>query len=325
MKRFLFVVIIVLVIIWAWNEKSINPEYIINIDTVYIVKTNNVKIRKGASINTKILGKINKNDTVKGVLSNDWLNINGIDSCGFIFKDNLDLKVIKSKTSIYAGNETQLKIKNFITNYISLKKWYIWVTILISLIIAITANVLLHKLEIQIFKWKYKFYHERINWFPYFAGFLSILLGIVSVFFQHKSIIAVSDFTLLPIEKGWVAWFWSVIIGLMSLSFIYSSINGFFHYGIGLGLLRLLGELITAIITVLALYLFAIVLSFIAILGIILYLIFIGFNSTSNFNMPNLSDMLASWQKYDEQQRDFMNKQNQFERYQDEIRKKYNS
>jgi len=318
MKQFLIAVIVILVIVWVWNEKSINPEYINQADTVFIVKSKTLNIRKAGSSNSKIIGKLNRNDSIRGIVTDKWLNINGTDSCGYVATDNLNMQIMKSRKSIYAGNDLQMQIKSFITSYISLKKWYIWVAIILLLIISVSANVLLHKLETKIFKWRYKYNHERINWFPYLAGFLFVLLGIVSVFFQHKSIIAVSSFSLFPFDKGWVAWYWAIIIWIIGIAFIYSTINGFFHYGFGLGLLRFAGELITALLTILTLYLFSIVLSILAILGILLYIIFVGFNSSSNFKMPDTSDMIDSWRRYEKRQNDFWEKQSQAERWANE-------
>ena len=311
MKRFVFIVIIVVLIIWVWNEKRINPEYITQIDTVYVVKANTTNIRKEPTTKSKIIGKAEKNDTIMGIVTNRWLNINGSDTVGYVFAYNLEQIIIKSKQSVYAGNERQLQIKMFIDKYITLKHWYIWATIVTLFILAVKANVLLHKLEFQIFKWRYNFNKERINWFPYFAGFLFSLLGILSVFYQYKSIIAVSEFSLLPSGKGWVAWFWAINIGLVVFLFLYSTINGFYQYGIVLGLLRLIGELLTATITALFLYLFSVAFAILAILGIILYIVFIGINSKSDFKIPDTTDFFESWRRYEKKQNEFFERQRQ--------------
>lgn len=309
MKRFIIVVVIVLVIVWVWNEKSINPEYITRVDTVYVFKGTKLNIRKEASANAKIIGILENNDTIKGVLFDKWLQLNGIDTCGYVFANNLEQIAIKTKQSVYAANEKQTQIKSLVDQYITLKHWYIWAAIVLLFVLSISATILLHKLEVKIFKWRYNFNKERINWFPYFAGFLFSLLGIISVLFQYKSIIAISEFSFLPFGKGWVAWFWAIDLGLVLLLFLYSTINGIYQYGIGLGFLRFTGELITGIITSLFLYLFSIAFAVLAILGIILYIIFIGFNSTSDFKMPNTSDFSAQWRKYEKKQAEFAERQ----------------
>jgi hypothetical protein len=42
------------------------------------------------------------------------------------------MSISKTKKSVYADNELQQKIKSTIDQYLSLKKWYVWVGILVA-------------------------------------------------------------------------------------------------------------------------------------------------------------------------------------------------
>jgi hypothetical protein len=141
-----------------------------------------------------------------------------------------------------------------------------------------------------------------------------VLLGIVSVLFQHKSIVAVSDFSIMPVGKGWVAWFWSVSAIILIFTFLSSTLNGFFHFGLILGTLRMLAELLTAIITGAALYFTGFVFTIVAILGVIAYLFLLGFSSSPNFQMPDLTDFYARWRKYEAKRNEFVQQQLKNER-----------
>lgn len=209
---------------------------------IYTVKSNSLNVREKRNTSSKILGQLQKGDTVipANNIFIDWIAFDYNGKKGWVNADYLTahrIANLERVSNMQLGNTATL-IRNFLNKYVNWRTGMFWAIALGSIGVIWILMVIGRSIDRAVYWDEAEYEYGKL---PYFTAFIGALFSVVYMYSREDTLQAllVTKLWWIPEGKGWIPWYlWTIsIVGVIGL--LYFWFQYFRSYGFS-GIIRLI-------------------------------------------------------------------------------------